>query len=133
MTAQSAVDMSGDPLVVGEGRQQLLAFFSTTCQGCLSSLPRFLAALRASDFPANAVVAVLVGPSATAEKILLEALTGVVRLVREQDMGPVATAYNVQLFPSFVKLEQGIVIGKGPSAADVLPTGQTVGSKGTSR
>jgi len=124
MTSRAAVDVLGRPIVVAEGDEQVLAFFSTTCHGCLSRLPRFIAGLEASGLSGDADVAVLVGPPAAAEKTLTEALTGVVQLVREKDRAPIANAFNVQLFPSFVKLEKGVVVAKGLSAADVLPAGR---------
>ncbi|MFJ3925248.1 hypothetical protein [Streptomyces sp. NPDC090022] len=85
----------------------LVAFFSPTCKPCQEKLPGFVAGL--ADRPRaerGRVLAVVVG-EARACAPMLASLASVVPAVREDEDGPVATAFAVRAFPTCARVGRG--------------------------
>jgi len=121
----AATDTDGRPLSRGDlTGTVLVGFFSTTCSACVDELPLFVT--RAGDHPGgrDQVLAVVDGdPSAVGG--MVSQLTGVARVVAEDAPGPVATAFQVEAFPSWCLLDSGTVRESG-SGTNQSPTAALV-------
>jgi len=101
------------------GRESVVGFFSPGCLPCRQQLPAF-ARLAASG--GRQALAVVVGPASKAEEYLT-ILDGVVPVVREDQGGPVTTAFATRAFPGVFLLDpDGKVVASGPSVAVVTGT-----------
>ena len=105
------------------GRPAVLAFFAAECQSCREHLDQFAGYARGFPGGAGQVAAVIAGPAEGAADIVA-ALTGVAQLVIEPDFGPVATAFSIGAFPTFVTLDPDGRIGGAAWAIDYLPVPQ---------
>jgi cytochrome oxidase Cu insertion factor (SCO1/SenC/PrrC family) len=96
------------------GRSYLLAFVSSSCQGCRTALPAMIG--YASQLPGpQPLVTVIVGdPEQGAD--IAQLLAPVATIVAEPEGGPIAAAYRIALFPSYVLIsETGTVRATGHS------------------
>lgn len=117
---------TGTPLSLTElaGRPAALAFFASECQSCRDHLDQFADYARGFPGGARQVAAVIAG-SADGAADIVAALTGLAQLVIEPDFGPVATAFSVQAFPTFVTLDPDGRIDGAAWAIRDLPVPQT--------
>jgi hypothetical protein len=100
------------------GRSYLLAFVSSSCQGCRNALPGMIG--YANQLPGGfRLITVIVGdPRRGAD--LEQALAPVATVVSEPDGGPISTAYQIHLFPSYVLIsDTGRVLATGQSVRDL--------------
>jgi thiol-disulfide isomerase/thioredoxin len=98
------------------GRESVVGFFSTDCRPCREQLPAFARLAADGQRPALAVV---VGPASKAQEFLA-VLDGVVPVVREEQGGPVTTAFAARAFPGVFLLDPGgKVVASGASVAVV--------------
>jgi peroxiredoxin len=108
------------------GQPAAFAFFAAECSSCREHLAEFAAYAR--DFPGGPpqIVAVVSGPPDAAADIVA-ALEGIAQIVLEPDFdGPVAGAFSIQAFPTFVTLDPvGRIDGSAWAIRD-LPAPQPV-------
>jgi thiol-disulfide isomerase/thioredoxin len=106
------------------GRPAAFAFFASECHSCRDHLAQFAGYAR--SFPGGASqVAVIIAGSAEGAADIVAALTGLAQLVIEPDFGPVATAFSVRAFPTFVILDPNGRIDGAAWAIQDLPVPQT--------
>lgn len=86
------------------GRPAAFAFFAAECQSCRDHLDQFADYARGFPGGASQVTAIIAGPAEEAADIVA-ALRGLAQLVIEPYFGPVATAFSVNAFPTFVTLD----------------------------
>ena len=100
------------------GQTYLLAFVSSTCEGCRMALPGMIG--YASQLPGEVrLITVIVGDPRRGADIE-QLLAPVATVVSEPDGGPISTAYQIQLFPSYVLIsETGTVLATGQSVRDL--------------
>jgi thiol-disulfide isomerase/thioredoxin len=100
------------------GHRYLLAFLSSGCRGCRAGLPVLIDyAGRLAD--PQRLVAVIVGERGQGAD-LEQRLAGLATIVSEPDGGPIAAAYRITAFPSFVLVsEDGTVLATGHSVRDL--------------
>jgi thiol-disulfide isomerase/thioredoxin len=106
------------------GHTFLLAFVSSTCEGCRNALPGMIG--YASQLPAEfRLITVIVGDRQRGVDIE-RALTSVATVVSEPSGGPISAAYRIHLFPSYVLVDDtGTVVATGQSVRDLpLPQPQ---------
>jgi hypothetical protein len=121
----TATDTDGRPLSRGDlTGTVLVGFFSTSCDACVIELPRFVS--RAGDHAGgrDQVLAVVDGDRPAVDEVVRQ-LTGVARVVVEEAPGTVATAFQVEAFPSWCLLDNGTVEESG-SGASQNPTAAMV-------
>ncbi len=116
----SALTSTGALLDTAEltARPYLLAFVSSSCEGCRASLPAMIG--YASQLPGPLrLITVIVGDPRRGTDIE-HALAAVATIVYEAAGGPIATAYRIQLFPSYVLIsDAGTVLATGQSVQDL--------------
>lgn len=94
------------------GRESVIGFFSPGCRPCGEQLPAFA---RLADDRGRQPLAVIVGPAAGADEYLA-VLDGAVPVVREEQGGPVTTAFAARAFPGVFLLDkEGRVLASGAS------------------
>ncbi|HEV2888207.1 MAG TPA: hypothetical protein VGX49_14950 [Jatrophihabitans sp.] len=100
------------------GRSYLLAFLSSSCQGCRAALPAMTN--YASQLPGDQrLIAVIVGDPRRGADIERQ-LAQVATIVSEPEGGPIAAAYRIAVFPSYVLVsETGTVLATGQSVLDL--------------
>jgi hypothetical protein len=100
------------------GRNYLLAFVSSTCMGCRDALPGMIG--YASQLPGDfGLITVIVGDARRGRDIE-QALAPVATVVSEPDGGPISTAYQIRLFPSYILVsDTGTVLATGQSVRDL--------------
>jgi hypothetical protein len=100
------------------GRSYLLAFVSSTCMGCRDALPGMVG--YAGQLPEEfRLITVIVGDLRRGRDIE-QALAPVATIVSEPDGGPIGTAYQIRLFPSYVLIsDAGTVLATGQSVRDL--------------
>jgi hypothetical protein len=100
------------------GHSYLLAFVSSTCLGCRDALPGMVG--YAGQLPEEfRLITVIVGDSRRGCDIE-QALAPVSTIVFEPDGGPISTAYEIRLFPSYVLVsDTGTVLATGQSVRDL--------------
>lgn len=100
------------------GQSYLLAFLSSTCEGCRIGLPGLIG--YAGQLPGEfRLVTVIVGDPRRGTDIE-QALAPVATIVFEPDGGPITSAYRIQLFPSYVLVsDAGTVLATGQSVRDL--------------
>lgn len=106
------------------GHTFLLAFVSSTCEGCRNALPGMIG--YAGQLPGEfRLITVIVGDSQRGADIE-RALASVATVVSEPNGGPISTAYRIHLFPSYVLVDDtGTVVATGQSVRDLpLPQPQ---------
>jgi len=110
-------DELSDPTLVG--------FFSPSCAPCRERMPQSVE--RAHQYARDHVLAVVVAPDDDADAPTLVAeLTGVARVVRESDSGPISTAFGVHGFPALGLVgPQGELLASGFELS-ALPVPATV-------
>ncbi|OLF14209.1 hypothetical protein BLA60_03450 [Actinophytocola xinjiangensis] len=96
--------------LVGEN---LIAFFSTTCEPCEEKLPKFIDLAKVWRGGRDQVVAVVVGDPADATWRVAD-LEAVARVVVEETDGAVSTAFGVRGYPTV------LVTGPGPEGQLVV-------------
>ncbi|HEY0165526.1 MAG TPA: hypothetical protein VGB75_00660 [Jatrophihabitans sp.] len=107
------------------GQTHLLGFLSSSCQGCLLALPAMIG--YASQLPdPRQLITVIVGDVNARAAEIEQRLARLAVIVSEPEGGPIATAYRITSFPSFVLVsEAGTVLGAGNSVFDLpLPQRQ---------
>jgi thiol-disulfide isomerase/thioredoxin len=89
----------------------MVGFFTPGCTPCKERLPLFIE--QAQNHHRDQVLAIVAGtPEASADYVAK--LGAVARVVREDDPGPVATAFGVEGFPAFALIDaDGVVIASG--------------------
>jgi hypothetical protein len=101
------------------GQRYLLAFFSSSCQGCRTALPAMMSYAAQLFGSSERLIAVIVGDPGRGADIALT-LQGSATVVHEPEGGPIATGYEINLFPSYVLVsEQGTVMATGQSVRDL--------------
>lgn len=107
------------------GRTYLLAFLSSSCAGCLTALPSLLGYASQLRDPQQAIT-VIVGAFNDRAADIEQRLTGLATIVSEPEGGPIATAYRINLFPSYVLVsESGTVLANSSSVLELpLPQRQ---------
>lgn len=101
------------------GRNYLLAFLSSSCAGCLASLPAMLGYASQLADPQR-LITVIVGDFNGRAAEIEQRLSAVATIVSEPEGGPIATAYHIHLFPSYVLIsETGTVLATGQSVLDL--------------
>ena len=100
------------------GQTYLLAFVSSSCEGCRIALPGMIG--YASQLPGeHRLITVIVGDPRRGADIE-QMLAPVATIVSEPDGGPITLAYQIQLFPSYVLIsETGTVLATGQSVRDL--------------
>ncbi|MEO6500690.1 MAG: hypothetical protein ABIQ09_02120 [Jatrophihabitantaceae bacterium] len=100
------------------GSNYLLAFLSSSCPGCLAALPT-LVGYAGQLGNSQQLVTVIVGDSQrTAE--LEQRLAQIATVICEPAAGPIAAAYRIGLFPTYLLIsEAGTVLATGQSALDL--------------
>jgi hypothetical protein len=100
------------------GRSYLLAFVSSSCEGCRLALPGMID--YAGQLPGELrLITVIVGDPRRGTDIE-QILAPVATIVSEPDGGPITTAYQIQLFPSYVLIsDTGTVLATGQSVRDL--------------
>jgi hypothetical protein len=98
-----------DESVLAGGRAAV-AFFSATCEACAAHAPEF------ASVPGSKL-AVLTGDGPS-EATILGALAGV-PVVREADVGPLASSFRVDTFPTYFAVEHGHVMAAAGSADEL--------------
>lgn len=101
------------------GQGYLLAFFASSCQGCRAALPVMMGyAGQLFDSPRQ-LITVIVGDRRLGADIA-STLRGRATVVHEPEGGPVSTAYQINLFPSYILVsEAGTVVATGQSVRDL--------------
>jgi thiol-disulfide isomerase/thioredoxin len=100
------------------GRGYLLAFLSSSCRGCRETLP-ILADYAGRLADPQRLIAVIVGER-PAGADLEQRLAGLATIVTEPEGGPIAAAYRITVFPSYVLVsESGTVLATGHSVSDL--------------
>jgi thiol-disulfide isomerase/thioredoxin len=103
----TAVADDGTPLSRGWlGGVVLVGFFSLSCKPCRDFLPRFVEAATRHPGGRAQTLAVVVGASDEAAAPFVAALRPVATLIREDEQGPVMTAFGVRGFPAFALVEE---------------------------
>jgi peroxiredoxin len=123
--AFEAATTSGEPVSLDRllGRESMVGFFSPGCRPCREQLPAF--ARLAAD-GGRAALAVIVGPASKADEFLA-VLDGTVPVLREEQGGPVTTAFAARAFPGLFLLDsRGKVVASGASVTAVIGTHQDV-------
>ncbi|WP_433087840.1 hypothetical protein ACQP1P_18095 [Dactylosporangium sp. CA-052675] len=87
---------------------EVLAFLSTTCSVCVTELPDLAAFLAGRAAPERALV-VVAGPDNADAHRLTDGLEAFATVLREPLDGPVATAFDNHLFPTFYLVSDGVV------------------------
>jgi|GEM_PF-2590453 len=100
------------------GHGYLVAFLSSSCQGCRVSLPILLGyAERLAD--PDRLIVVIMGERWRGED-LEQRLAGLATVVPESDGGPIVAAYGITAFPSYVLVSgTGTVVATGHSVPDL--------------
>lgn len=108
-----------------EGRSHLFAFLSSSCAGCLTALPSLLGYASQLRDP-HQVITVIVGDFNERAVEIEQRVAGMATVVSEPDGGPIATAYQITLFPSYVLVsETGTVLATSSSVLELpLPQRQ---------
>jgi len=116
-TARTSTGALLDPAQLA-GRNYLLAFVSSTCQGCREALPGMVG--YASQLPRDfRLITVIVGDPGRGTDIE-QTLAPVATIVSEPDGGPISGAYRIHLFPSYVLIsDSGTVLATGQSVRDL--------------
>lgn len=100
------------------GGNYLLAFLSSNCPGCLAEVPGLVGYASQPGNPQR-LVAVIVGESQRRAE-LEQQLASAASVICEPEAGPIAAAYRITVFPSYVLIsETGIVLANGQSALDL--------------
>jgi thiol-disulfide isomerase/thioredoxin len=100
------------------GGNYLLAFLSSDCPGCLTAVPGLVGY---ANQPGNSqrLVTVIVGESQRRPE-LEQLLAPVATVICEPAAGPIAAAYRITGFPSYLLIsETGTVLAHGLSALDL--------------
>jgi cytochrome oxidase Cu insertion factor (SCO1/SenC/PrrC family) len=100
------------------GSTYLLTFLSSNCPGCLAAVPGLVGYARQ---PGNShrLVTVIVGESQRRAE-LEQRLASIAIIIGEPEAGPIAAAYRITLFPSYLLIsETGTVLANGQSVPDL--------------
>lgn len=98
-----ADDLTGSPAI--------LAFFSTGCPACQTSIPYLIEYAEVNDLKPRQVLAVIGGDDHEKRDELTAALAGVASILHEAQPGPLATIFEVTALPTFVMIDDaGTVI-----------------------
>jgi AhpC/TSA family len=101
------------------GQRYLLAFFSSSCQGCRMALPAMMDYAGQLFGSPGQLIAVIVGDRRRGADIASK-LQGSATLVYEAEGGPISTAFEINLFPSYILVsEEGKVLATGQSVRDL--------------
>ncbi len=101
------------------GQSYLLAFLSSDCAGCLITLPALLGYSSELRDRQRLITVIVGNHNARAEEIE-QRLGAVATVVAEPAGGPIATAFGITLFPSYVLVsETGTVLATGQSVLDL--------------
>jgi hypothetical protein len=99
----------------------LVGIFSTTCQPCRETVPKFVAYARTLPGGRERVLAAVVGTAEDAAGFVAE-LSPVARVVVEGPTGPVSAAFQVRAYPTVLRLRTGErgrpVVSPDPVALD---------------
>ena len=99
-------------------RYYLLAFVSSSCEGCRAALPTLIGYAGQLPGPLRLITVIVGDPHRGTD--IEHALSAVATIVYEAAGGPIATAYRIQLFPSYVLIsDAGTVLATGQSVRDL--------------
>jgi hypothetical protein len=103
------------------GESSTLAFLSTDCHACASSVSHLRAYAVAAGLGPDRVIAVISGDREEGRQII-ESLDGIATVVLEPQLGPITEAFSVRNFPTFVMLDdqnrvERTQLGSGPIPA----------------
>lgn len=99
-------------------RYYLLAFVSSSCEGCRAALPAMIGYAGLLPGPLRLITVIVGDPRRGAD--IEQTLAAVATIVYEAPGGPIATAYRIQLFPSYVLIsDAGTVLATGQSVRDL--------------
>ncbi|MEQ4722404.1 hypothetical protein [Nonomuraea sp. B19D2] len=114
-----ATTIDGEPISAELlGGPALIGVFSPTCEPCRDLLPKF--AERASRL-SDPVLAVVVSDSAEEAAMDVARLAKVARVVREEPLGPIQTALNVNGYPTVITTDAaGMVISSDVDLPDTV-------------
>jgi hypothetical protein len=101
-------------------RETLVGFFSPGCEGCAQALPRFVRSAAAFTGGAEQVLAVVAAAGDDVEEYV-DRLRPVAQVAVEDPMGPIATAFTVQMFPAFALVGAGGAVVASGSTLDEIP------------
>lgn len=87
--------------------EAIIGFFSASCSTCSAQLPEF--SQLASALPPGKAITVVTGARDEARSLAAEAGVGTV-LIHEDDLGPITRAFNVDGFPTYIKVESGKIV-----------------------
>jgi thiol-disulfide isomerase/thioredoxin len=100
------------------GSNYLLAFYSSSCPGCLAAVPA-LASYASQAADSQQLIAVIVGESHHRPE-LEDRLASIATVISELEAGPIAAAYRITVFPSYVLIsDTGTVLATGQSVLDL--------------
>jgi thiol-disulfide isomerase/thioredoxin len=108
----SGLTLTGESLssdVLREGRS-LIGFFSGNCKTCRNHIPAFLDYARAARADGTRVITVVEGEGGAASE-LADSFTDVGGVILEPEDGPVARAFSVWLYPTYLVVDKPGVIG----------------------
>ncbi len=98
----------------------LVGFFAVGCRPCEESLPAFVELAAGASTPVIAIVTTV--SEVENSSAYTSALAPVATVVKERPDGPMASAFGVAGFPTFVLVSGGIVeaVGSDPAAVAAL-------------
>ena len=100
------------------GSNYLLAFFSSSCPGCLAAVPA-LESYASQLGNSQQLVTVIVGESERRAE-LEQRLASIATVICEPEAGPIAAAYRITVFPSYLLIsDTGTALATGQSALDL--------------
>jgi len=87
----------------------LVGFLTPGCPACLESLPSFAARAESTVGGPDRVLAIVAGVGAEFTE-MCDRLRPLARVVVEEELGPVATAFGVDSYPAFALLSEHTVV-----------------------
>lgn len=114
-TATDGSAVSADALAP----RAVVAFFSPTCAPCAEQLPRFVDLVAALPGGPGQALAVVCGDLAQAGPLVAK-LEPVARVVLEEGLGPLATAFGVFAFPTLYVVDRDGAIRASGGSVDTL-------------
>jgi peroxiredoxin len=85
----------------------VVGFFSSSCSTCARQLPEFSELV--AHLPRGRAVTVVTGNREEALR-LFPAVTAETVLVHEDDYGPIAKAFNIEGYPTYLRIEAGRIV-----------------------
>lgn len=113
--------IDGSPLSEGacEHGTVILGFFDVHCHTCLEQAPRFQQMASLLTNGASSIASVSGGNDGGGQTHLLDSLRGVDHICTEDINGPLARAFEVDAFPIFMLVRDGVVQRSCPIVEDL--------------